>query len=266
VRLAERIHQTEKANRPEGKENMKTKATLAVGLMIAALAAAPVAQAAVITWDPVVSSSSGNKFDSTGVNNEGDTVLALMVNSGGPDTVNGVTFLNWGNQTQNGVTWSYTGGPGTTFQGVDHFVTGSPNDYFSGPTDAERDAYIHAMAGARDGIETMSFSGLTVNQEYLVQVWAVDMRNNSTVNGYYTLALDGGTPSGSLEYFGPGGGVSSYVVGRFTADSTSGTLALGDAYRPQVNAIQLRAIPEPASLGMLGAAAAAMLLRRRFRG
>lgn len=240
---------------------MKMRARCAVGLMVAALAMAQSLSAAVITWDSV-----GSVDSSTEVNNEGDTVLALMVNSGGPDTVNGVTFLNWGNQTQNGVTWSYTGGPGTTFQGVDYFVTSHPNDYFSGPTTAERDAYIHAMAGARDGISTMTFNGLTQGQQYLVQVWAVDMRWNPTVNGYFTLSLDGGTPSGSLSYFGPGSGVSSHVTGRFTADSASGTFAFGDAYRPQLNAIQLRAIPEPATFGMLGAAAVAMLLRRKFRG
>ncbi len=200
-----------------------------------------------ITWEPVVSSGGGTKFDSTGVNNEGSTVLAMMVNGGGPTTVNGVTFFNWENKTQNGVTVGYTGGPGTTFQYVNYFITGSPNDYFSGPTDAERDAYIHAMAGTRDGIQSITFSGLTVDQEYLVQVWAVDMRSNPSVNGYYTLALDGGTPSGQLEYFGPGGGVASYVIGRFTANATTCALALGNAYRPQFNAVQLRAI-QPAGI------------------
>jgi hypothetical protein len=268
VRLAERIHQTEKADRPEGKENMKTKATLAVGLMIAAMAAAPVAQAAVITWDAVVTSNSsiGEKFDSTGVNNDGDTVLAWMVNSGGPVTVNGVTVYNRNNWTQNDVTLNLSkGGAGTTYQNVSHFVTASPNDHFSGPTDAQRDAYIHMLTGYDDsqGDITLALSGLTVGQEYLAQFWAVDMRNAG--DRTQTIALDGGTPSAPL-LLGTAGR-SSYVIGRFTADATTASFLLASGTNDRgINAFQLRAIPEPASLGMLGAAAIAMLLRRRFRG
>jgi hypothetical protein len=249
---------------------MNTRAKCTAGLIVAAMAVASVAQAAVITWDAVVTSNStiGEKFDSTGVNNEGDTVLAWMVNSGGPVTVNGVTVYNRDNWEQNGVTLNYSRvGAGTTYQNVTHFVTTSPNDHFSGPTDAERDAYIHMLTGMDDaqGDITLALSGLTIGQEYAAQLWSVDMRNSG--NKTQTIALDGGTPSDPLLW--ATAGRSSYVIGRFTADATTASFLLtSDTNDRAINAFQLRAIPEPATGGMilLGSAAFLGLLRHRIRG
>jgi PKD repeat protein len=217
---------------------------LMTGSAILGLACGAFVSAAEATWDPVVTSNStiGEKFDSTGVNNEGDTVLAWMVNSGGPVTVNGVTVYNRNNWTQNGVTLNYSRvGAGTTYQNVTHFVTTSPNDHFSGPTVAERDAYIHMLAGMDDaqGDITLTLSGLTVGQEYLAQIWVVDMRNAG--NKTQTIALDGGTPSDPLLW--ATAGRSSYVIGRFTADATSASFVLNSSTNDRaVNAFQLRAI------------------------
>ena len=100
---------------------------------------------------------------------------------------------------------------------------------------------------------TLAFSGLTVNQGYLVQLWAVDMRAGP--DRTQTVTLDGGTPSGTMHYYVPGGGVSSYVIGRFTANATTASFVI-DGDSKAFNAIQLRAItgPPPADYAAWAAA------------
>ena len=79
-----------------------------------------------------------------------------------------------------------------------------------------------------------------------------------------------GTPGGD----GPGveGGTGQFAIGRFTADSTSFSIAFnGDAftsYQPLINGFQVRAVPEPSTYAMALAGLACggfSLFRRRKR-
>lgn len=95
---------------------------------------------------------------------------------------------------------------------------------------------------------------LIVGQEYLVQIWFVDDRAAS---------------NSRVMRFGDGNGNNvdlndQFVVGTFIASGTTQSLfaeAQGFA-RAHINAIQLRAIPEP-SVSLLGGLGALALLRRR---
>lgn len=247
----------------EGEKHMKTKTLLAAGVIIAAMAAVQTVQAAII-WDDVLTYvHNGRTPLSTDVINEGDTVLALQQNSTSGATINGVYFTN--DTTQNGVTFTRTTGLTSTYNG---FISGSvPVD---GTTDPS--PYRSLLTGAWYGGNPAAFtlSGLSVGQEYLVQVWTSDIRTGLNGYSYNYLTMNGTSNTNPPQMLFYNGGTGSTVVGRFTATDTSASFdqdATGsyNAYG-LVNAIQLQAIPEPATFGMLGAAAAAMLLRRRIRG
>jgi hypothetical protein len=113
------------------------------------------------------------------------------------------------------------------------------------------------------GSLTITLGGLTSGTGYYVQIWSHS----------YQMAVKGGEAV-ATGYDPPGGGSDSipswFTVGTFTADATTQTVTLsryGDPLlgRPQIDAYMVTVIPEPASMGMLGATAIALLLRRRFR-
>jgi len=245
------------------KKHMNPRMALAAGFVIAALAAAPAAQAAII-WDNVITYVAGtNNPVSTDVNIEGVTILAVQQNGAGAgNTVNGVVFTN--TTTQNNVTFERTTGLSSTFDG---FV--SSGVLVDGTTDPT--PYRSLLMGAWYGSNpaTFTLSGLTPNQEYLVQVWTSDIRVGLGGNAYNYLTMNGTDNTNPPQMLFYNNGTGSTVVGRFTATGTSVSFnqdATGSHNQyGQVNAIQLRAIPEPTSSGLLGAAAVGMLLRRRVR-
>jgi hypothetical protein len=111
-----------------------------------------------------------------------------------------------------------------------------------------------------------NISGLTPSQEYALVVYssAVHPATLVTVNGTSATTYTGGmSPASYTEgtqfwYFEVQADVDGKlngVSGNTPADTSHNTFT----------GFQVQVIPEPASLGMLGAAAAAMLLRRRFR-
>jgi hypothetical protein len=136
---------------------------------------------------------------------------------------------------------------------------------FLGANDTEGQNYATLMDYGHymspNGTASFTFSNLTVGQNYLLQFWVADYRNSSEDR---QLTLTAGNPSGVLHHLNNTGIQGSYVIGTFTADNTlSQTVTVTDTHEPQINAVQLRAIPEPsaAALGLL--AAGGLLLRRR---
>jgi hypothetical protein len=133
-------------------------------------------------------------------------------------------------------------------------------------------------------VTTVTLTGLEVGMTYELQVFFMDQRNspssppNSCVgcadrfltltSGSNSVTLDADTGNTLAAPFG------QFVLGTFTADSVTQTFdttggALLDPFwnspisNRQVNAWQLRVLPEPGPLAMLAAAAAVSLLRRR---
>lgn len=180
-------------------------------------------------------------------------------------TINGVLFSGTTN-TQNGVTFGLPSGWG----GYDpsSYVVGAAGTPGTLSTSYQR-MLTGAWYGSSAGTSTISLSGLTLGQEYEVQIWVADYRQfpPNTYNRSETLTA--GNTSGALTYlqtdqsgFNLGSASGSYILGTFTADSTSQTIGVTSASSSQLNALQLRAIPEP-STALLGGLGMLALLRRR---
>ncbi|MDF7808664.1 PEP-CTERM sorting domain-containing protein [Pontiellaceae bacterium B12219] len=113
---------------------------------------------------------------------------------------------------------------------------------------------------------TITLGNLTDGQEYQVQVFSSDTRSGRN----NVLVLDGGTAgeftslgNGSVAAGGAGG---TYVIGTFTADATGEASFFADylgSGNANINAIQIRAIPEPATIGLVAAFGGGILFIRR---
>lgn len=120
---------------------------------------------------------------------------------------------------------------------------------------------------------TVSLNGLTNGQEYEVQWWTNNSANitpqfgsgftNTTATAINSVTLDANTTNTV-------GGLGQYAIGMFTASGTTQAFLLEETsggFNPLINAMQVRAVPEP-SLTLLGLAAAvggSLVWRRRSR-
>lgn len=114
----------------------------------------------------------------------------------------------------------------------------------------------------------ISMGGLTPGQEYIVQWWSSNAIANSLFR--FTTAISGTT---QVTLSNRDNGVGQYVIGSFTAPGstamfflqTAGTLSIQDL--PLINAIQVRAVPEPSTYAMalLGAGVGGWRLSRARR-
>lgn len=118
----------------------------------------------------------------------------------------------------------------------------------------------NAWAGGTDATRTFTLSGLAVDQEYQVQFFVSDDRDETS--RARTVTFSAGNTSDSLSYTG------QYVIGSFTTDavtqSQSITISPSAGEQFALNAYVLRAIPEPSSYAaLLGLGALALVSCRR---
>lgn len=181
-----------------------------------------------------------------------DQTINGVLFSGTTNTQNGVTFglsSGWGGYDPSSYVVGAAGTPGTLSTSYQTMLTG-------------------AWYGSSAGTSTISLSGLTLGQEYEVQIWVADYRQWPDTNFARSETLSAGNISSPLTYLQVISGVNqgsasgSYILGTFTADSTSQTIGFTSASSSQLNAFQLRAIPEP-STALLGGLGMLALLRRR---
>lgn len=182
--------------------------------------------------------------------------------------VNGVTFnafqipFNSGPLTQGNVSVRETNGPSWGLG----FGQGFAAPYTSLSAGYQTLLSEFASSGVQEAIE-VTMGGLTVGQTYQVQAWSNTSRDGATLvtslDG--TRLLDANTTD--LE-----GGLGQYAIGTFVADATSqiftnsaveGRIVGPFGTIPALNAFQLRAVPEPTSMLVLGAAGAMLARRRR---
>ena len=225
--------------------NMMTKNKLACLITaVSALLLGPLAgtaQAAVITWQTPVDASGDGTGD---IDNTGTLLYAFQYGLETSDlTIDGVTFAD----VSNGSSGTSFTSDSASFQQTDvGTVPGTSGDY---ETLLRQNAY-----NTQDN-NPWTLTGLTSGNEYLVQFWSADVRFGAT---QYTTYEGGGSTSDQLLQ-----STGQYVIGTFTADGTTQEINMGTDNQGILNAMQLRAVPEPATAGLLAAAGTLLLIFRR---
>jgi hypothetical protein len=116
----------------------------------------------------------------------------------------------------------------------------------------------------------LTMSGLAVGQEYQFQWWVNFSSEPGTVSTQHSASA-GNTVTLSDNPSGLEGGLGQYVTGTFVADGPTQVIrfapipATGPNSSAQLNAFQLRQVPEPTSIGLLGAALVTLGFRTRLR-
>lgn len=245
---------------------MRRRYTTTIACASLALLVAGTVSAATITWGPAVGLTSAG----TEVSTSGTLVQALNFGFGTSSafntTINEVPFTGFANAA---VTWNDPNSG--NFSANSTNVGGSYSGLALYSTLLNK--WLYSDDAARN---TVTLSGLTSGQEYLVQLFMADSRTNQPQFATRFPVIDDGEAN---EFTGPvygtNGGVGFVINGTFTADGATQTFTINNynAGSPptqggfQLNAYQIRAVPEPATIGLLGAAGAGLMLAlRRGRG
>ncbi|MDF7801633.1 fibronectin type III domain-containing protein [Pontiellaceae bacterium B1224] len=242
---------------------MKSQSIAKIGAGVALALVAGSAQAAEINWRPSVDMYQGSPTSQDFVQTNDTLVLAISTaagKSGTTNTLNGVPFVqlsgvefNAGN-TQNGVT-------------IANDVALS--DYSSFGAGSFTDADVGAVIGSSTyGHSTVTLTGLTIGQWYMIQLFSNDARNgrhsdyqiglSDGVNTFATSQTGGTAGYCSLSNRDPsslaGEASGDYIIGYFLADSTTlsietvgsnnGFDSINSTGRAQINGFQLRALAE----------------------
>ena len=212
--------------------------------MAAAAFIAVQAGAASITWGTATWMNGGD--GSSDVCTTGTSVCGLNVN-GTDVTVASVLFASEAN-------CSYI------------IVNGNGHTDFQddNPTPSLDANYNTLMDPGRYQSTQITLSNLTVGTSYCVQVWSSDSR--SFISDRDTV-LTAGNAVTLLEDDG-GATLGQWVTGTFTADADTQIIDVTSttgADNSLINAVQVRAIPEAASVGMLGLGAGLILFARRYK-
>lgn len=224
---------------------MKNKlGIITTGVALALVATGHLAHAANVIWNTVQTPAADTDVSTTG------TYVGSYVSTPAAGVVlNGVTFTN-----------TFTGGITVGDNGWGYATW--PNYAASAPLSA---IYKTLLNGASEAITTLILSNLTIDQQYLIQIWAADYRGG--IDDRQQTITGGSGTSGILKWGNnatPGG---SFVIGTFTADNTTQSFNFFPANLPAgyttINAMQLRAIPEPSATLLGGLGMLALLCRRR---
>ena len=209
----------------------------------------------------------------TDVSTEGTLVLAhsytgLIGGSLPPNpVVNGVTFTSISSTA--GATGAaltgYANSNGTVYNSSTAATTAAPDG-------GAYDALIQgAFSNSGGTATTLSLSNLLTNQSHLAQIWIHDARAMA-VNRQTTFSgvdeVLGTVTLGTVDYNSTNlvNGTGQFINVYFTTGAAETTFTISgvanDSNARQINAFQLRAIPEPQS-ALLGAIGILSLLRRR---
>ncbi|MHB1767366.1 MAG: PEP-CTERM sorting domain-containing protein [Phycisphaerae bacterium] len=238
--------------------------------------AAGTASAAVISWG-AATDVSGN----TDVSTTGTFVGAFSLgdnNGSAPsnEVINGVTFtginapaLGQGYSTSVAAGTDTITGPG--FEGYSGYTP--PGSLSAAYQSILANGFFNPGVGYLNGPNNspldLNLGRLTPGSEYQVEIWVNDGRSISAGN---TQTVSG-SPSDSVvlqEQTGPLV-AGQFAIGTFIADNTgmqtiSITAGKVGSYPSQLNAYEVRAVPEPASLGLFAIGAMGLLLVKRRSG
>ena len=242
---------------------MKITSLITAGILGAALAS----QAAIINWSNAVTTSGD-----TDVSTEGTSEYAYSLNgAGGTIALNGVDFTI-GDEGAAGVFDNLTSSRNPNQGATTFSSTVAPWASLS----TNYKAVLQGGIFNGDDDTTYTLNGLTSGQDYLVQVWITDPRVQASLEriaSFYGEDSNTSTTAKVLDYAvgDEAGDFGQYIIGTFNADASSidflvefGTSTTTNGGL-QMNAIQVRAVPEPSSFALLGGLLAfgAVMVRRR---
>jgi hypothetical protein len=217
---------------------------------LAVLGMTTVTQGAVIDWSSVDLTLGGTEVSTTG------TLLeALNFDTAADDaTINGVTFSGFSDFANPSATYFSANSDSA---GVD-----SHNLYTAGLA-----TYTGLLSNtiydkhATEGKVTLS--GLVADQQYQIQLFMADVRDSEVAT---TFTMDIGTLDAWTSPRLDTNNRDGYVInGVFTADAATQLFEMNKngSKGLQMGAYQLRAIPEPATLGLVASFSGAILFIRR---
>lgn len=231
---------------------------------------------------PIAWSAPTNISADSNVNNAGITLGAFRLGNTGltAATVNGVTFMSLGVPDNTNTVTSGNFSLNLNLSFSTNTACGTTAGAY-GQLPAATQNLLQSGSFSQNNQITLTMSGLTVGRAYTFEWWA-NNAGNFTGYGYQlvrgnsgsspsatnsvTLTANTGTPLGNS----PAGGVGQFVVGTFTANTTSQAVSFTSTNDAAIlNAFQLRtAAPEPSSvaalaIGLLGLGALAVKAKRR---
>ena len=251
---------------PEQHKEMKASIKYLATPVLASLALAMSANAAVVNWQTPVAITGDSDVATTG------TLVGAFIPGANAlsTTVNGVAFNtvyvpNQFFDTDPSVASLSFGSIATLagnprLYGFNQYESGIPLGLSTDYTKVFSGGVGPCIAGMDNF--TLTLNNLTIGQEYLFQSWVNDSRSDQAGR---TETLASGNTSGVLAYNvgQANGSPGSFVVGTFTADTTTQAITYNANSFAQINAFQVRAIPEPSSFAIALGGIGAFVLRRR---
>ncbi|PTX98290.1 hypothetical protein DB345_05495 [Spartobacteria bacterium LR76] len=245
---------------------MKTSTILAASAVIlGSLLSAPSGWSQ-MTWSAPVSISGDSDVSTTGL-----LTYAYVFGGTGSvtsQTVNGVTFSPFAIPGQE--SGSLTVGNATLSATEFNWNVTSSDQAPYANLSSDYQGLLGENAFSHGGALTLTLGGLTAGQTYEVQIW-INNSFNSAVN-YSATVSDGsqGSSAVSGNTSGQIGGLGQYVIGVVTlgGEQTDLQLTLSPVSADAgVNAVQIRAVPEPGviSCALVGSAVVGWMALRRAR-
>lgn len=226
-----------------------------------------------ITWGTPTTISGTSDVSTSGTLVYAFNFGASALLSGSTATVNGVPFAPFavigGTTSQSVGSLTIAESPGALFSS-----TGTTNASPFSTLPSSYQFLLQSGAFADEpGTVTITLGGLTGSQDYIVQWWSCNAPNDPVFGT--TAALSGGSGTVTLDtnVGNSPGQLGQYVIGSFTADGSTATFQLqtiapaSTVGLPLINAIQVRAVPEPSGYGLalVGCGAVCGLVARRRR-
>jgi fibronectin-binding autotransporter adhesin len=207
----------------------RTNPFLRPALVIAAAALASSASATTVTWGSATTISSSDEVSTSGTQVFGRSINVAYGTSA--SIVNGADF---GYDNPNWTIGFADAGFSAQFSAGIPSLSGADASDYQTILGKGYEAYPTASG-------TLTFSSLTLGQQYEIQVWVADYRSFTNVRTE-TITATGDIASPALTYLNSGGSVHGQsIIGAFTADATSTTFTLNGNETAMYNALQLRA-------------------------
>ncbi len=184
--------------------------------------------------------ASHNITGDTDVSTAGTLISAVSINGPGTATVNGVTFAGMGASGATGPFNLDASGVGGGYGGY-----GVPAAPFNTLSANYQNLLTNGNFGSGASLMTLTLNSLSVGTTYQFEVWINDSRAFSG-----TEAVNVASGSSTARMFGDVtatvGGTGQYLIGTFTADSSSKVITFQGDSATLLNALMLRQLPSNA--------------------